>query len=455
MQILVKLASHLIVKLEPKDKENYRTARQYRTITVRPMTESGLKKIKSWMKNLKLSEVLSEPCTSKKAEILQNMVLDQVNNFLPTKTKKIADDDKPWFTDHLKILDKKKKREFRKNRRSPKYYLLSKSFNKEVSKAKKAFKKSMITDTMSSSSHQWYSRFKRMTNFEQYKTEMPQVDEINQLSPKAQAERIAESFAKISNEYDPIDRSRIKISLIESNSYPKFSEQQIFDKLRRINIRKATAPGDIPPKVIKECSKYLSIPLCNIVNNSITNGNWPNIYKTEAITPIPKQYPTTEIEMLRPISILFTFDKIMESLIGELIIKDMSITSDPAQYGNRKKIGINHYLLEYMHKVLQGVDRNSNEEKHAVLSLFIDWKQAFSRLSHTLGVQSFIDNGVRASLIPILTSYFEERKMFVRWQVDHSELIHLPGSGAMGTTLGILEYTSQTNNIADCIQVED
>ena len=108
-----------------------------------------------------------------------------------------------------------------------------------------------------------------------------------------------------------------------------------------------------------------------------------------------------------------------------------------------------------MHKVLRGVDKNSNEEKHAVLSLFIDWKQAFSRLSHTLGVQSFIDNGVRASLIPILTSYFEERKMFVRWQGEHSGLKDMPGSGAMGATLGILEYTSQTNNIADCIPVED
>ena len=45
--------------------------------------------------------------------------------------------------------------------------------------------------------------------------------------------------------------------------------------------------------------------------------------------------------------------------------------------------------------------------------MFIDWKQAYSRQCHSLGVKSFIENGVRPSIIPLLISYFQDRVMRV------------------------------------------
>ena len=86
---------------------------------------------------------------------------------------------------------------------------------------------------------------------------------------------------------------------------------------------------------------------------------------------------------------------------------------------------------------------------------FIDWKQAYSRQSHILGVQSFIKNGVRPSLIPLLTSYFQSREMKVKWHSTFSEPRQMPGSGAMGSFLGNHEFDSQTNNNAECIPEED
>lgn len=45
--------------------------------------------------------------------------------------------------------------------------------------------------------------------------------------------------------------------------------------------------------------------------------------------------------------------------------------------------------------------------------------------------------------------------MFVRWHGETSQKRKLPGSGAMGSTIGILEFLSQTNNNADFVPVED
>ena len=85
----------------------------------------------------------------------------------------------------------------------------------------------------------------------------------------------------------------------------------------------------------------------------------------------------------------------------------------------------------------------------------MDWQQAYSRQSHILGVQSFAKNGVRPSLLPILTNYFQSREMRVKWQGKLSKPRQMPGSGAMGSTLGNWEFDSQTNHNADCVPRED
>ena len=147
--------------------------------------------------------------------------------------------------------------------------------------------------------------------------------------------------------------------------------------------------------------------------------------------------------------------QIMERIVLEMVISDMKEKLDPSQFGNQKNTSIQHYLVRLLHRILTNVDRNSRGEVHAVLCTFVDWKQAYSRQCHTLGVESFIKNGVRPSLIPILISYFEDRKMRVRWHGKLSESRNLPGGGAMGASLGNWEFLSQTNNNADCVPEED
>ena len=80
-----------------------------------------------------------------------------------------------------------------------------------------------------------------------------------------------------------------------------------------------------------------------------------------------------------------------------------------------------------LHKILVSVDKNSKSEAYAVLIQMIDWSQAFDRQSHTLGVKSFIRNGVRSSLIPVLISFFKNRQMKVKWNGKVSSIRNLNG----------------------------
>ena len=175
----------------------------------------------------------------------------------------------------------------------------------------------------------------------------------------------------------------------------------------------------------------------------------------EISTPVPKVYPTQKVTQLRNISGLLNFDKIIEKLLAELIIADMEAKMDPSQFGNQKGMSIQHYLIKMVHRILSVLDNNSKKETFAVIANLIDWNNAFPRQCPKLGIESFIKNGVRPALIPVLINYFQEREMSVKWHGQQSVPRRVKGGGPQGATLGILEYLSQSNDCADLVSLED
>ena len=223
---------------------------------------------------------------------------------------------------------------------------------------------------------QWYSALKKMTSYDQQKSEQPQVEEISHLDDQQQAELIAEKFSAIQNEYLPLKTDDISIPHFEDKDIPQFQPAQVWFALSRLDTNKATVPGDFPATLIKQFAAYLAEPFADIINTSIRRGEYPNLYKFEVSTPVPKIYPTLNTSQLRNISGLLNFDKIYEKLIAQLMISDMEDKMDPAQYGNQKGISIQHYLIKMLHRILTVLDNNSKGEIFAVVANLIDWNNA-------------------------------------------------------------------------------
>ena len=150
------------------------------------------------------------------------MLLDKLDEYCPEKTRRISSDEQPWFTEQLRRLHRKKKREFRRHRGSRRYRQLQKLFEKKLIEEKVKFKRKMIDDVLEARSGQWYAKLKRMTNFDQAKFDVLQVDEINHPSDQEQAEAIADSFSAISNEYKPVNKDDIEIPTFSSSEIPQF-----------------------------------------------------------------------------------------------------------------------------------------------------------------------------------------------------------------------------------------
>ena len=169
------------------------------------------------------------------------------------------------------------------------------------------------------------------------------VTELYGIYDKLQGEIIADHYAQISNQYEPIRREDFQEYLDLSSFTPvTVSPEKVSKIISKMNHKAATIEGDLPVKLIKEFSDELSLPLSHLISTSLSEGIYPNLWKIENITPVPKIYPPEKLKDLRKISHLVNFSKITDKAIAELLAEDLSSTRDKSQYGNQKNLSIQH-----------------------------------------------------------------------------------------------------------------
>ena len=108
------------------------------------------------------------------------------------------------------------------------------------------------------------------------------------------------------------------------------------------------------------------------------------------------------MNLLRPISVVFSFAKIADKVISSYIIEDM--TKDKRQYGNLRGVSVNHYLINMINKILSSVDKNTATERNSVILSMLDASQAFECQSHIFGIQSLIKIMLKSKLKKLVLS---------------------------------------------------
>jgi hypothetical protein len=246
----------------------------------------------------------------------------------------------------------------------------------QIKSAKAVFYKEQIADLKTKKPHQWYSSLKRLSSYDQHKTEPLHVEEISQLSDQEKAERIADHVTFIPNQFAPLSKDDIKIPPFSPGDIPQFPPSLVWLQLTKLQTNKSMVPRDIPAKFWKTFAAYFAEPLMDVINTSLVKGQYLNIFKFEVQTPVANVRPCPILDQIRSISGLLTADKIMESLISEILIGDMRSKMDVSQYGNQKTISIQYYLINMIHRILTAIDNNTKREMFAVVASLIDCQSA-------------------------------------------------------------------------------
>ena len=219
-----KPSDHRIVLVRPISAINNQCSRSTKNITVRPITEIGMYNMRNWLTIQDWSQVLETVSVHKKAKNLQQMLLQKFHEYFPEKTHRVSSDDQPWITHKLKSLDRQRKREYHKHRKSEKWHNLNKFFKISVKCEKNNFYKKMLGDLMNKHTSKWYTSLKKMTAHDQQRNEKVIIPDISHLSDIEQANKLAEHFSQIPNEYDQLKMEEIKIHPIEDKDIPHLNQ---------------------------------------------------------------------------------------------------------------------------------------------------------------------------------------------------------------------------------------
>ena len=120
----------------------------------------------------------------------------------------------------------------------------------------------------------------------------------------------------------PDSKNHHSISTIKNNFSPtevfnfsSVSESVVAELLKSLSIRKATGCDLIPPRALTEGYPSLSRPICSLIDQIITRGKIPNIWKQGEVLPFFKSGDTMDKTNYLPVTILPPISKVFEKCL--------------------------------------------------------------------------------------------------------------------------------------------
>ena len=98
-------------------------------------------------------------------------------------------------------------------------------------------------------------------------------------------------------------------------------QKLFFEKvLRSLKRQKTTGIGNLPTGLLKDCAVHILVPLCYIINLSISTSTKPTIWKHAKVSPVFKSGDSSEPSNCRSISTLPVLSKILEKAIHKQLM---------------------------------------------------------------------------------------------------------------------------------------
>ncbi|XP_077991070.1 uncharacterized protein LOC144445406 [Glandiceps talaboti] len=341
-----------------------------------------------------------------------------------TKPKAIR---KPWMTKGLLISVRKKHNLFAKTKRSPNnlnirtYY---KRYRNILTKVLKSAKRRHYHQKFHSASGNpnklWSIIGEVLTKKGRKMTSPKQIKDDNPDRLLTDKERIAEKFNSFFTNIGPNLASSITSPVsfhhFLGDSHPhSFFFHPVIDNdivkiIKRMDPCKAMGHDHIHPKVVIDASPVISGPLAYIVNCSLATGIFPDALKFAKITPIYKKGCALDVGNYRPISILPTLSKVIESVVKDQLLSflDKFNILISTQYGFRKQYSTKLALADLVSDLSDKMD-----DGYTTFGIFIDLKQAFDTIDHDILLQKLSHYGIRGHTLHWFRSYLENRQQVV------------------------------------------
>ena len=284
-----KPSDHPIVYCQPRLETGSKSARQVVVKKTRRLDANRKMKIAQWIQHESWESVYDGNDASGMADKLVELVTQKLDELCPEEDIKITQFDGKITSLALQKLTRKKKREFEKHGFSKHFKELKKKVKERIKvEGEKALNK--VLENATEKGGKWIRESSRLSarpgEDQSSSFSLPTHIDAN-FTPQQSAEAIVKYFAKISQEYVPIEEDT-STPWMEAQrklnsgpcEHPEIQEHSVYQNMKTAK-KTDSVPGDIPASILQEFLPEFANPITAILKQAVETHTWPANYKKE------------------------------------------------------------------------------------------------------------------------------------------------------------------------------
>jgi len=187
------------------------------------------------------------------------------------------------------------------------------------------------------------------------------------------------------------------------------NEQTIINIIKSLKNKNSSGYDCLSNRMLKHEPHAFARLIVDLINESITSGNFPDCLKTAKVIPIYKKGDRTNLNNYRPISLLPVLSKVFEKVVNSQLngIIDVDFI-DENQFGFRNNHSTEDAVLKFVNKI----EKDLSSKLH-VATVYVDVSKAFDSCDHSILLSKIKRTGLNQTGLNFFKNYLLDRKQMV------------------------------------------